>query len=221
MGSSKKNRGKQRKAAKQQTAAASSTSQDTLDTNFFTCIHPSKQLSFITTERGDTYFLPEHHKLAALYVQRGDGGITVAMEELTSSYEYDGITRPNIPLVKSGILSSVLDFLSSCEHETFDGVMTDAKGDVLASNGTIVHVGGNMDTPSRWIRVLSRAEELEPNCLMQIVENIGPLVKCMCNDMTRFFFNSNKHWREGIESFVRLIGNTISKSMKNTDREVA
>ena len=222
MGSSKKNRGKQRKAAKQQTAAAaSSTPQDTLDTSFFTCIHPSNELSFITTERGDTYFLPEHHKLAALYVQKGDGGITVAMEELTSSYEYDGITRPNISLVRSGILSSVLGFLGTCEHETFDGVMADAGGNVLVSNGTIVHIGGNLDTPSRWIRVLFRAGELEPDCMMQIVENISPLVKCMCNDMARLFFQSNRHWKEGIESFVRLIGSMISKSIRTTDREVA
>lgn len=39
--------------------------------------------------------------------------------------------------------------------------------------------------------------------------NIGPLVKCMCNDMERVFFKSNKHWREGIDSFIRLIYNII------------
>jgi len=155
MASSKKKRGKQRKAAKQQQTAAAETSsssapQDTLDTVCYT--HPSNQLSTIITRGGGTCILPQHHKLAALYVRRADAAITVVMEELTDEdVTYDGISKPNISLVQSGIVSTVLDFLGRCEQETFDGVMAKAKGDVLVSNGTIAsNVGGNLDTPSRY-----------------------------------------------------------------------
>ena len=79
----------------------------------------------------------------------------------------------------SGILSAVLDFLKRCENDTFDKVMAE--------------VGGNLSTPSIWIEVLLKADELEPSCRMQIAQNIGPLVKCMCADVKRVFFNNKKH----------------------------
>jgi len=70
------------------------------------------------------------------------------------------------------------------------------------------------------IKVLSKAAELEPSCTMQIMQNIGPLVSCMCNDMTRLFFQSSKHWKEGILPFVWLIGSMISDSINSADNQV-
>ena len=43
------------------------------------------------------------------------------------------------------------------------------------------------------------------SCRLQIAQNIGPLVRCFCDDTTRIFFQSKKHWRDGIESFVKLV----------------
>jgi len=66
-----------------------------------------------------------------------------------------------------------------------------------------------------------KTEELEPSCSLQIAKNIGPMVRCMCADTKRFFFKSNKHWREGITQFVLLVLGMIDKSIQTTDREVA
>ena len=91
----------------------------------------------------------------------------------------------------SGILSAVFNFLQRCEDETFGMVMAG--------------VGGNLATPSMWIKLLARASEREPSCRLQIAQNIGPLVRCMCADTKRLFFKSNKHWKEAITYFVVLI----------------
>ena len=42
----------------------------------------------------------------------------------------------------------------------------------------------------------------------------------MCNDTKRIFFKSNRHWKEGIEIFIGLVGNMISNSINGTDKEV-
>lgn len=54
---------------------------------------------------------------------------------------------------------------------------------------------------------------------MQIAENISPLVQCFCNDTDRIFFKSNKHWNEGIKSFVELISKTIA-AMESSDKRI-
>ena len=84
----------------------------------------------------------------------------------------------------NAVLPSVLGFLQKCEHETFGKV--------------IVGIGGDLSSPSTWIRLLLRTSMSKPSCCMQIAENIGPVVRCMCKDSKRLFFKSNKHWRESI-----------------------
>ena len=103
-----------------------------------------------------------------------------------------------ISVVGSGILSAVLDFLNRCEDNTFSKVMGD--------------IGGDMVSPKLWINVLLQADELEQSCRMQIAQNIGPLVRCMCADTKRVFFKSNKYWRESIVHFVDLITNMIHRA---------
>ena len=83
------------------------------------------------------------------------------------------------------LLSSVLNFLQRCEDETF--------GEVMASTG------GDLATPSLWIQLLYKTSRIkEPSYILQIANNIGPMVRCMCNDTRRLFFKSNKHWGESI-----------------------
>jgi len=85
----------------------------------------------------------------------------------------------------------VLNFLKRCEDETFDKVISD--------------VGGNLKTPTTWLKVIESAV-INDDCEEEkIVQNIGPLVRCMCNDTTRLFFKSNKHWTEAIPIFAELI----------------
>ena len=104
-------------------------------------------------------------------------------------------------------VTAVLEVLQRCGEDTFDKV--------------IVSVNGDLASPSMWIKVLLKVHELEPSCTLQIAENIGPLIRCMCNDTERLFFRSNRHWKNGIMSFVQLLSDMISGSMideiNNTD----
>jgi len=100
-------------------------------------------------------------------------------------------------------LPYVVNFLKRCEHKTFSQVVANA--------------GGNLRTPSTWIEVLKYGVLNVGKCRLEIAENIGPLVRSrsMCADTTCLFFQSNKHWQEGILPFVHLISDIIS-----TDGEV-
>jgi len=187
--SAKKKRGKQRKAAKAQQAVA---------TNSVPTVNNVEPAGVF----GRTNF--EDHILQNLLiqtlqkkVQSGHEAGTLAL--LTS---FDSST-PGI--VCEAVVPDVLNFLKQCEDETFDQVMAS--------------VGGDLVTPSIWIKLLFRTDELEPNCRLQITKNIGPLVRCMCNDTERLFFKSNKHWRDGILSFAVLIGGMIDTSVGSSTDE--
>lgn len=109
-------------------------------------------------------------------------------------------------------LPTVLKFLKRCESETFAAVMADVRVNVLPSG-----MGGDLKSPSVWIKFLMNACQF-PSCILQIVENIGPLMKCMCADTTRQFFKRKKLWAEAILSFVQLIYNIIVGS-SSTEKE--
>jgi len=124
-----------------------------------------------------------------------------------------------LPLVPPTALSIVLNFLKRCEDETFVEVMDSVRLKDEAFMGFRGACCGDLVTPSTWINILQKASSgsSEPRCILQIAENIGPLVRCMCNDMKRLFFKSNKHWKDGILPFVDLIGKMISTSIGSTD----
>ena len=44
---------------------------------------------------------------------------------------------------------------------------------------------------------------------MQIVDNIGPLIKCMCDTKKRELFESKTQWYGSLDSFVRILGNLM------------
>ena len=97
------------------------------------------------------------------------------------------------------ILPTVLNFLNRCEYQTFDQVL--------------FNVGGDLRRPATWIEVLLIGAVHVESCNKQIAENIGPLVRCMCNDMERTFFKSSEHWKEGILPFVQLISVIVTYSV--------
>ena len=131
------------------------------------------------------------------FVKDGNGPITEVLANHAT----------NLSLEKSGILSVILGFLKLCEYERFNAVVN--------TNNTL-----NIQTPLNWIRVLIGAVKHEPSSSMLIAKNIGPLVRCICNDTERLFFKSNKHWREGICEFVELVSDMISKSIGSSDTRV-
>jgi len=132
------------------------------------------------------------------YVQRGDSA-GIAMLD----YRYNVTTST----VYVTILPDILSFLGRCEDETFQGVMSNV------SHGDI---GGDLKSPTVWIRILLKTCYLEPSCSLQIAENIGPLVKCMCNDTKRLFFKSNVYWAEAILAFVDLVSNILLATSPST-----
>jgi len=208
MGLGKKNRGgKQRKAAKQQTAASATVSTPAASNKLSQLV--------VYTPKGETYVHPNHHELVTAYFQRGDSMATTILATLTSEdVPTHGICWPNISLVGTILWTLLYSFVGKCDDSTFDKVLTDmraALGSVSTLSGAVVSIGGGGDlqSPSLWIKVLIRAAELEPKCKVEIAENIDALVKCMGNDTDRLFFKSNDHWKEGIESFVLLCYNLI------------
>ena len=89
--------------------------------------------------------------------------------------------------------------------------------------GNSTFVGERLDLvcPSIWIKVLIKAEEMEPNCALQIAENISPLVRSMCADTKRLFFGSNKHWVDSFYSFVSLISSLILQSDESESMRIS
>ena len=175
MTSSKKKRGKQRKAAKNLAAA----------NNISDATTPVVDRIYISS--GNTTINLSSSQLVAL-VKKGN---KTATEALILSLD----KKTDMSFEINAVLPSVLGFLQKCEHETFGKV--------------IVGIGGDLSSPSTWIRLLLRTSMSKPSCCMQIAENIGPVVRCMCNDSKRLFFKSNKHWRESIVSFVGLIASMV------------
>ena len=217
MGFGKKKRGKQRKAAKQQTTVVTvSTPAASSDLT---------QL-VVYTPNGQTYVHPDHHELVAAYFQRGDSKATDILANLTSeNVPTHGICWPNISLGGNILWTLLYSFIGKCEDYTFDKVLADRR--VLADKGALgsltrgaIMRGGDLrdlQSPTLWIKVLIRAAELEPSCKVDIAENIDSLVECMGNDTDRLFFKSNDYWKEGIVSFVLLCYNLI---MMTTDEDL-
>ena len=122
-------------------------------------------------------------------IQKGDDFIT--------RYYCSG--RCNISRDKVGvILSSVLSFLQRCESESFNDVLAPLSGDLVC--------------PSTWVNVLYHVGKLQPSYYLQIAQSIGSLVKCMCGDVKRLFFQNNKYWLETIRLFSGLIFSIMSRA---------
>jgi len=173
--SNKKKRGKQRKVAKEPEVQEQHTSAGSASVNSNDLL---TNLVVYTSKR-EAYIHPNYHELFALYFRRGDNKATEILSKLTSEdVPTQGISWPNISLDQSGILSSTLNFLKRCEDETFE---------VLILNVVRVFPSKRLKSPSLWIKVLSKAVELER---LQIAKHIGPLVKVksMCDDTNRLFF---------------------------------
>ena len=189
MTTSKKKRGKQRKAAKQSVIKAKETPKDKDD--------DSNGIVFIPYD--DSVIIhPDHKDRVASFIQSGNGSVTELLAKVSIS---------NLSLVDSGVLSTVLVLLKRCEDESFDNVV-------------YTNIPGTLKSPSYWIDIISKAVEQDPSCNLQVTQNIGPLVRCMCSDIERLFFKSNKHWKEGIRAFSGLIANIVCYYTDDDERKI-
>ena len=118
-------------------------------------------------------------------------------------------------------LAVVLGFLQRCEDETLVQVMANKSGRTIVCRHSVVNgVGGNLKSPSTWVKVLAKLVSMRPSCMLHIVDNVGPLIRCMCNDTERLFFGSNEHWGDSILPFVRLISNILRDQPKIEKKDV-
>ena len=154
-------------------------------------------------------------------------------DKYTTNKLLEGCDIPDDIIHKSldDILSVMLGFLQRCEDETFLQVMAEKSGRRIVSRQRcdLTHqslsyvangVGGDLGSPSTWIKVLAKLASLRPSCMLQILINTRPLIKCMCNDTERLFFGSNKHWGDSILPFVRLISNILLDQPKIEKKDV-
>jgi len=193
MGAAKKKRGQQRKAAaKDYTTATNNDTTGRSGSATIGGVSVNKRQVIKALNK-----LPQ--KQIVEMVQKRDPITTYALSEsLIKGISYQ----------RSGILESVLNFLGRCEFETFEEVM---------GNSTFVGERLDLVSPSIWIKVLIKADEMEPKCALQIAENISPLVRSMCADTKRLFFGSNKHWVDSFYSFVTLISSLLSRMILQSD----
>jgi len=146
----------------------------------------AKNLGIIYCPSGCTYIDKSQQSKCNTLVKCGDDKVTTtdALTILSNTplevHQVDGIILAVNNVSVYDVFPSVLDFLKRCEDETFDQVMAS--------------VGGDLKSPLSWIKVLARADM---DCGLQIAENIGPLISCMCNDTDRLFFKSNTYLLEG------------------------
>ena len=203
--SNKKKRGKQRKAAKRMAAAAVSAD----DTNLgawcgkntppeITVNVALKQVAWMLT-----YMEVVMYAINGKHIKDRSDGLSRTI-----------VHRPGSPTSSIiGALHAVLDILKQCERETFDGAMANVRGEELYLDKETTDCPAEaVRTPSLWIDILiSFAKSQEPSFRLQIAQNIGPLINCMCDDTKRLFFNSNEHWRDCIWSFAILVSSLIEE----------
>ena len=82
------------------------------------------------------------------------------------------------------------------------------------------NIPGTLKSPSYWIDIISKAMEQDLSCNLQVTQNIGPLVRCMCNDIERLFFKSNKHWKKGTRAFSGLVANIVCYYTDDDERTI-
>ena len=221
MGASKKQRGKQRKAAKQSAAANNEQVPVTPPPP------PSDEFPMPYQNAQGEICMPMSRAAATATIDdlKLESIVSTRVALLVSNCDHEATTslcsneQCLTPIVKSGILSTVLNFLKRCEIRKFDHFVSSVaqctrRLGIAISGGS---GGGDLKSPLYWIAILRLAVKQEDECTSEIAQKIGPLVRCMCNDMERSFFQSNKHWREGIGEFVELVSDLIRKSINSTD----
>jgi len=120
--------------------------------------------------------------------------VDVILSTIRKSYkrDYDSFQKD---LVDNGLISVVLGFLRLCEHTDFNDVVEKVKG--------------NIQTPADWMEILACFGNHD-QCRLEIANGIQAVVRCLCDDTKRLFFNSNKHWHEAMPHFLRLVSNLLS-----------
>ncbi|KAL7532310.1 hypothetical protein ACHAWF_004089 [Thalassiosira exigua] len=116
-------------------------------------------------------------------------------------------------LVEAGMVDAVLGLLFRCEDEALTDVLRDAAGPDAEQR-----CEGVVALPSVWVNLLVNTlcdddllNATKINVL--IAEGIGPLVRCMVDDMRRELFKDNRYWHEVLSMFSALLQNLAGDTL--------
>ena len=73
-------------------------------------------------------------------------------------------------------------------------------------------VNGDISNPVVWVVLLGIICRGDEAGALETVNNIGPLINCMCDDSKRQFFRSKQLWFEALRPFIILIYSIVMKS---------
>ena len=177
--STKKRRGKQRKAAKNREAAAQPTTTGTNDGSGG--VDKEFEEFWGDDQRYRKAFNTLPPEKIINDIKRGDYTATEMAADLTD--EADNVCRDR--LINAGIVPVILGLLVRCHEELpFPNVY-----------------------PNQWMRMLCTFGE--PSFDVQYAESMGPIIQCLSNDRKRQFFQSNMFWHFSIPDFLTMASNVI------------
>ena len=118
-------------------------------------------------------------------------------------------------LIAADLLSVVLDLLSRCK-EDFPEVLVD----LGAEEGRKVYLA----MPTTWVSILNNIALVETRWHVQIAGGISPLVKIICDDSKREFFQSNMYWHNALLPslilFTRLLDTEEARKLLLQNRGI-
>ena len=182
MPSNKKKRGKQRKA-KQSERQAASVPADSGDA--IAGINDRFASAWEDEERYRRSFksLPAEKFVRDIMM----GHVTATNMTLMLSHEEISDVQFMAKLRGAGLVKVVLDLLKNCNDEA------------SIKDASVM--------PSEWMHILHTADSSE--CRVEIAEGMGPIIKCLSNDIERKFFGHNQHWIYTYPYYLMVIRNLI------------
>ena len=109
-----------------------------------------------------------------------------------------------------GLENSVGDTLFY--KDLIDGGLVSALVDLVNEGCSEELVGDFHDdsiTGTTMIFLANIANDASDSFQLQIASAIGPVISCMVNDIDREYFKSNKHWHTSLQGFIYLISNLL------------
>ena len=94
-------------------------------------------------------------------------------------------------LLDKGLVTTIFSLLNQCGEISFPGLLN--------------KVNGDLRSPLMWVHFLMEACDINDDWALQIAENIGPFINCMCNDRSRLLFKSREYWHKNIMALTGLL----------------
>ena len=121
-------------------------------------------------------------------------------------------------MVDEGLVTVLLDLLNQCE-ESMSSVVEAKDGSMPLYDSNTIHMvkgvpmEGYLRDPTPWIDILIGLVDPDMrvgkrkmyDTKMQIARQVGPLIKCLANDMKREFFQDKRLWHKAFLPFVNLL----------------